>query len=276
MTTSPTDLSGWKIKGDSDFVFVANTTILPGDYILVVGFDPAVDTTSLAAFRATYSIPATVPIYGPFIPKLQNDSQSVELAYPGPAVNGIVPFILVDKATYLDSAPWPAGADGTGKSFQRQSRTVIGNDPSNWAAGTATPGNVNTGESVILDSDGDGIPDTWETAHGFNPKDASDAAKDADEDGKSNLAEYLAGTDPRNSLDSFTVTVASNGGTGTTITFPAKANMTYTVQYKSALNDAVWQKLVDFPAASTDQMRQTTDTTGGSQRFYRVITPMQP
>jgi hypothetical protein len=54
------------------------------------------------------------------------------------------------------------------------------------------------GDPLAQDTDADGMPDVWETAHGFNPKDPTDAAKDADNDGQSNLAEYRAGTDPQN------------------------------------------------------------------------------
>lgn len=50
--------------------------------------------------------------------------------------------------------------------------------------------------STVLDSDGDGMPDDWEIAHGLNPNDPTDANLDPDNDGLTNLQEYLLGTDP--------------------------------------------------------------------------------
>ena len=41
------------------------------------------------------------------------------------------------------------------------------------------------------DSDRDGMPDAWEKAHGLNPRDASDAARDRDGDGYTNIEEYI-------------------------------------------------------------------------------------
>ena len=46
------------------------------------------------------------------------------------------------------------------------------------------------------DSDGDGLPDLWETAFALDP-DAADADADPDGDGLSNRQEYARGTDPR-------------------------------------------------------------------------------
>lgn len=51
---------------------------------------------------------------------------------------------------------------------------------------------------VGADSDGDGIPDDYELAHGMNPNNPVDAQEDPDRDGLTNLQEYLLGTDPRN------------------------------------------------------------------------------
>ena len=43
------------------------------------------------------------------------------------------------------------------------------------------------------DSDGDGMPDTWETDHELDPNDAADGNADSNDDGYTNLEEYLNG-----------------------------------------------------------------------------------
>jgi pectate lyase len=43
------------------------------------------------------------------------------------------------------------------------------------------------------DADQDGMPDSWESGRGLNPRDSSDGAKDRDGDGYTNLEEYLNG-----------------------------------------------------------------------------------
>lgn len=52
-----------------------------------------------------------------------------------------------------------------------------------------------------LDSDSDGMPDEWEKRYGFDSHDASNASKDNDNDGYTNIEEYLNGTDPTEFVD---------------------------------------------------------------------------
>ncbi|CAM4172870.1 M4 family metallopeptidase [Pseudoalteromonas byunsanensis] len=59
--------------------------------------------------------------------------------------------------------------------------------------------NISGVESNSQDSDEDGMPDSWETTHGLDPNDASDAASDSDGDNLTNLEEYNNSTDPHNS-----------------------------------------------------------------------------
>jgi hypothetical protein len=48
-----------------------------------------------------------------------------------------------------------------------------------------------------VDSDNDGMPDEWETKHGLNPNDVSDAAKDLNGDGYTNIEDFLNRLDPK-------------------------------------------------------------------------------
>jgi hypothetical protein len=54
------------------------------------------------------------------------------------------------------------------------------------------------------DSDGDGMPDDWEIAHGLNPHDPSDATTDLNGDGYTNIEEFINGTDPQSKKIDYT------------------------------------------------------------------------
>ncbi|MDH7600030.1 MAG: thrombospondin type 3 repeat-containing protein [Sedimentisphaerales bacterium] len=41
------------------------------------------------------------------------------------------------------------------------------------------------------DTDGDGMPNTWEASKGLDPNDPSDGPRDSDGDGYTNLEDYL-------------------------------------------------------------------------------------
>jgi len=67
---------------------------------------------------------------------------------------------------------------------------------------TAGQRGIPVGRSVQVntsDSDGDGVPDLWETTHGFDPSDPSDMDRGMDFDGEGldNKDEFLSKTNPR-------------------------------------------------------------------------------
>jgi hypothetical protein len=127
----------WRLRGGVDFDFPTNLTLTAGEYILLVNFNPT-NTAMATAFRTQSGVGAGVRLFGPYSGKLDNSGDNVELKKPTTAVLGIVPYVLMDKVDYRDSAPWPAGADGFGFSLQRRNPTLYGNDPGNWVAAPPT------------------------------------------------------------------------------------------------------------------------------------------
>mgnify|MGYP003091424803 CR=1 FL=1 len=51
------------------------------------------------------------------------------------------------------------------------------------------------------DTDNDGMPDVWEVANGLNPNDPSDAVKDCNGDGYTNIEKYINGIDTKKKVD---------------------------------------------------------------------------
>ncbi len=74
------------------------------------------------------------------------------------------------------------------------------NNPSEWLD-TDKDG---IGNNADADDDNDGMPDTWEEEYGFNPL-VKDGSGDLDNDGYTNLREYMQGTDPSDP-DSYPIT----------------------------------------------------------------------
>ena len=70
---------------------------------------------------------------------------------------------------------------------------------------------------LFTDVDKDGMPDAWETAHGLNPA-VDDRNSDHDGDGRTNIEEYFAGTDPNNADVTNPTATSSLSVTGTTTT----------------------------------------------------------
>jgi hypothetical protein len=55
--------------------------------------------------------------------------------------------------------------------------------------------------TAYVDTDGDGMPDEWEKANGLNPNDPSDANKDCNGDGYTNIEKYINGISTKTKVD---------------------------------------------------------------------------
>ena len=138
--------------------------------------------------------------------------------------------------------------------------------------------------SLDLDTDGDGLPDSWLLEHFGHAtalaSDRSRAQDDADNDGMSNLGEYLSGTDPLDTNSSLKLHVLTRSPwTGRPeISFTAMPDKGYTVQYSTTAALGIWHKLSDVPTEASVRMITLDDpgALSAAIRFYRVITPIQP
>ena len=88
-------------------------------------------------------------------------------------------------------------------------------DPTEWV----DTDNDGIGNNADADDDNDGMPDAWELENGLNPLDATDANKDLDQDGRSNLDEFLQNTNPQKDDVAPVVNVPANVSINATTLF---------------------------------------------------------
>lgn len=125
-----------------------------------------------------------------------------------------------------------------------------------------------TGAGTNSDTDGDGLPDAWETTYGFSIG-QNNAAGDADGDGLTNLQEYQLGTDPKSATSFFRAALVPVGDTpgAYQLSWNSVAGKVYIIEWSPDL-------ITPFAPIRTVTANATTSTesiiNAGNVGFYRV------
>lgn len=142
-----------------------------------------------------------------------------------------------------------------------------------WISLSTAVSDLTTVSITRTDSDGDGIPDNWERLYWGNLTSAN-ATTDSDGDGQSDLAEYQAGTLPRNSASVLRIVsqTFSAAYTQADITFTISPNRLYRLEYDEDLVGAWTNSTYGTftPAAGATATRSLT-LPAAPRRFFRAV-----
>jgi Bacterial TSP3 repeat len=122
----------------------------------------------------------------------------------------------------------------------------------------------------VQDTDGDGLPDNWETQYGLNPNDSTGTNGpngDPDGDGFTNLQEYLAGTNPRDPLSLLRITNLDNSGRR--ISWQSVPGKQYQV-YSTPDPTIAFEPLISDVTAFENVTHYTNSTPPQAHEFYKI------
>jgi hypothetical protein len=177
-----------------------------------------------------------------------------------------------EASTYLGAADVTTNASGQFNGNIVLPTVVPGG--ARICATATSPGNntsilSNAVSLTYTDTDGDGLPNAWETANGLNPNNNADGAIDSDGDGFTAYQEFIAGTDPRSGNSRPTMQSPTSSSGNVQVGFPSVSGRTYRILKSPDL--ITWNLWLDH-IIGTGAVMNFTDTgaAGLSRQFYRT------
>lgn len=127
--------------------------------------------------------------------------------------------------------------------------------------------------TTSADSDGDGLPDAFETAFALSPNDPRDAPQDADRDGDglSDMQEFLAGTDPSDPSSALRITKGERFRESVVVGFPSVYGIRYRLETTPNLL-APWATALENIVGTGSTVFTTMPTMmNATKGFYRIV-----
>ncbi len=224
--------------------------------------------------------------YAILLPSEYVASMPVYASFSASPTNGGAPLTV----TFIDSSLgtptnryWSFG-DGTTANVSATSLThtysLPGTNTVRLIVRDASGSSTNTKTALIIaasvDTVGDGAPDWWRAQYfggnGATTNADSSATADFDHDGISNLAEYLADTNPTNAASRLAVTSLTIVSNQVRLVWTGGSSAWQIVEYRNSLTDTNGWKAVYTNTPPTAVTNMLFDTGAGSatSRFYRI------
>jgi hypothetical protein len=140
-TTTPFDLSGWRLDGVG-YTFPPGAILPPGGFLVLA--------QDRQAFANLYG--QTIPVFDEYPGTLDNGGESLALVRPGASPDQDT---VISDVRYDDRLPWPPAADGLGPSLQLLDPALGAWRVGNWTAtatndvNRVTPGRANAARQTL-------------------------------------------------------------------------------------------------------------------------------